>query len=198
MEYFNENEILRYFQKYIEDVSKEQIKKLENEIQSIKDKEMSKIEEDIKLDINNNLGVELEDLKIEHRQKINDIFRNSRRELIQYRESLLNNVITEVTKKLKNYVSTPAYLESMESKLKLIDIKNDAVFYVSNKDQGLKSLIAKMFNNKYETQDDENIRLGGFRVDLKDQGTTLDETIDLKLERKKQWFYKESHLFIEE
>ncbi|MFA6627513.1 MAG: hypothetical protein WCQ80_01305 [Bacilli bacterium] len=198
MEFFNEDEILKYFQKEIKDVSNRQIKKLQHELDIIKAKELEHIEKQVSEEINSTLGRDLDDLKIKHRQTLNDILTSARRDLIQYREDLLNSIMVEVTNRLSQYVKSPDYLVSMRNKLSSFPFKSPAVIHIAKKDHGLKVLIKELCINTYPIKEDETIQLGGFLVEMIDQGITIDETIDLQLSRKKQWFYENSHLFIEE
>ncbi len=197
MEYFNEDEILRYFQKEIEEVSHRQIKKLQNEIDTIKTKELERIEKEVKSEINATLGRDLEELKIKHRQTLHEIKTTTRRDLINFREDLLEQVLTEVTKKVQAFVKSEKYLALMKQKLTSISFGKQAILHISKKDQGLKTFLHDHYH-EYPVKEDDNIKLGGFLVELIDLGTTLDETIDHKLEIKKQWFYEHSHLFLEE
>ncbi|MDD4212358.1 MAG: hypothetical protein PHY42_03045 [Bacilli bacterium] len=197
MEYFNEDEILRYFQKEIGEVSKRQIKKLQSEIDTIKTKELERIEKEVKSEINATLGRDLEELQIKHRQTIHEIKTTTRRDLINFREDLLELVLTEVIKKVQAFVKSEHYLALMRQKLTSISFGKQALFHISKKDQGLKTFLHENYH-EYPVKEDDNINLGGFLVELIDLGTTLDETIDHKLAIKKQWFYEHSHLFLEE
>lgn len=197
MEYFNEDEILHYFQKEIEEVSARQIKKLQQEIEAIKAKELERIEQEVKAEVSATLGHDLEVLKVKHRRTLNDIITSSKRDMIAYREQLLQNIIEEVKTKISAYVKTSQYGEAMMKKIQSLMTKypKQLTIGIAPHDDVLANLLR---DQKSMIKIDPSIELGGIIGYVENQGVTIDESLDLKLKRKTQWFYEHSRLFIEE
>lgn len=199
MEY-NSNEILyQYFQSEIEQMGKEEIKKLEAEIKRVKDREIKKISNEVHRNVNRFLNVELRDLNTDHSAEINKINNQNNRLLMEKRLSLLNRVFDKVTKKLLTYTSTDEYKVNMKNKMndacKILDC-NDVVLTIKKGDDIIKSIFEDKKNPKATLVESYQIEIGGFIASSSKLGIEINETLDVRLEEKKQWFFENSNLFI--
>ena len=76
------------------------------------------------------------------------------------------------------------------------DVDGDCIRYISSKDQSLSQELVNSFGKNIEVKIDENIVIGGFILENKKSHLVVDETLDFALKNQKEWFNKNSGLFI--
>lgn len=111
-----------------------------------------------------------------------------RRELLQYRESLVKRLSDKVRLQCKQFAAGGEYKGFMQSKLnKYADYlqKGTAVAYVSAQDEALVKELCKTYKGVNVIADSE-ITLGGIRLAVANK--IYDETLDAALAREEQQF----------
>jgi vacuolar-type H+-ATPase subunit E/Vma4 len=115
------------------------------------------------------------------------------------RTELLNSVFNEVKSKLLLFLKTEDYKSLMSKKIDNLNTlfkDKKVVFNIMKNDKLLTSAIKDNFHSEYEIKTTDKILLGGFFADCNELGIEADETLDFKLDDKKQWFYEKSNLYI--
>lgn len=201
MDYNSNDILLDFFKREIDHIGSLKIKELEKEIKTIKEREMSKITHEIEDNINRFKVIELRSINTDHSSEINKINNQNRRLLMQERQELIDDIFKEVIQKINDYVKTDSYRLLMQKKLKKsLDILNsdDTVITYGKDDE----LIVKLLSvNGFKDQTaiaSSNIHIGGFIASSAKKRIEINETLDVRLEGRKQWFFENSNLFIRE
>ncbi len=199
MEYNNYEKLLDFFKKEINQIGSEKIKELENEISEIKDREIGKIRSDIEENVNRYKMFELKSVNTDHSSEINKINNKNHRLLMQKRQELIDSIFNDVIKKINKYVKTDDYYQLMEEKL-LKSLKilktDDIVFKYKKDDKLLKKILSENGFKDKTTIASTDILIGGFIASSVKRRIEINETLDVRLEEKKQWFFENSNLFI--
>jgi len=125
-----------------------------------------------------------------------------RRELLEKRAQITEDVFNKAKAKLVEYTKTTEY----ENKI-TTDVRKSAVmfgnymgateFYVRPGDEIAKKCIAAIFSSSMITED-KTISIGGFRAVNLSRGVVADATLDSALEGRKDWFSENSGLSVSE
>ena len=199
MEYNNNEILLNFFKKEIEHEGSLKIGELEKKINAVKDKELSKIRNEIEENVNRYKVVELRSINTDHSSKINKINNKNHHLLMQKRQELIKSVFNDVIKKINSYVKTDNYRHLMEIKLnKSLEVLNsdDTIISYNKNDKVLKKLLLINGFKDQTTKISADILIGGFIATSVKKRIEINETLDVRLEEKKQWFFENSNLFI--
>ncbi len=199
MAFYNEDQLYRYFDKAIKRESEKRIEELHKEIDYLYAKEMKKITEDLSIKKEINLNQALRELQMDYQDKLNKISIGYDEKLIKERTFMTNIVFHAVLDRIYQFITSKEYEKSMKEKLeKIHDISKSkhVIFTISDRDTHLPKLIEDHIPSSHEIIKSPNIHLGGFEATIEKEGIVIDETIDSKLVDQKDWFYKNSKLFI--
>lgn len=118
---------------------------------------------------------------------------------MEKRLSLLNHVFEQVLNKLISYTTSDEYRDNMNKRMdeacKVLDC-NDVVLIVRKGDKVIKEVFEKRKNSRAKLVESYQIEIGGFIASSEKLGIEINETLDVRLEEKKQWFFENSNLFI--
>ncbi|MBU1145256.1 MAG: hypothetical protein KJ971_05310 [Firmicutes bacterium] len=199
MEFISNDQLFKYFELEISTSMTKQINKLTQEIKDVKEQALKTINEELKDSISHALTLELKELKTNHSFEINKINVENGHKLMKKRQELLENVFQEVFNKLLVFSTSSQYSDLMKSKIKELNnvfLKSYAIFKIKKADDLLAKVIKENYNGKFEIQENFEIELGGFIASCSEMGIETDETIDYRLNDKKEWFYENSNLYI--
>ncbi|PKK96484.1 MAG: hypothetical protein CVV58_06110 [Tenericutes bacterium HGW-Tenericutes-3] len=199
MAYYNEDQLYRYFDKAIQRESKQKIEALQKEFDYLYAKEMKKITEDLTMKKNLELNKALKELQLEYQDKINKIGVGYDEKLIKERTFMTNIVFHSVLDKIYQFITSKKYEDLMKEKLEKVNQiakEKHIQFTISDRDTHLPGLIKEVIKGKSDIILSPNLHLGGFEATIEKDGIVIDETIDSKLAEQKEWFYKNSKLFI--
>jgi len=199
MEYSSKESIAKYFSDEIEKISSLKIAELQKDIAAAKKQELAKIELEVQHQVALSLGVELQDIQQKFRSDVNAVIAENAQKLHERRKQIAEDVFAEVTKKLQEMVKSDRYLLYLQAKVmaaKTAFLGDSLTFFIAPNDEVAKNVISNAIGPKADIHNDVTIKLGGFRVTCTKSMQEIDETIDRKLETKKEWFYANSKLFI--
>ncbi|MCF7924460.1 MAG: hypothetical protein K9L64_05065 [Candidatus Izimaplasma sp.] len=197
MPYYNNDDLLRYFSKYIADKADKKIEKLKNEIAEEKEQSVKRIEQELHKSIFRGLDIELSELNSDFKSRMNKVRTEYSKELIEKRSNLLNSVIDEVHDKLNDFVKTDKYKKLVTKQIKGLgnDFCSEKVeFRIKINDSVMKKVIEENYKGKFIIKEIPKIEIGGFSALCFKLGVMTDLTIDTRLEEKKQWLYEHSKL----
>ena len=199
MAYYNEEQLYRYFDKTIKREAEKRIKELNDEIEYLHAKEMKKVTEDLEAKRDLELNKRMKELQLSYQDKINQIGIDYDAKLLKERTFMTNIVFNAVLDRIYQFITSPEYEDLMKNKLgtllkKYPDAKS--IITISDRDTHLPKIIKEVMKSQAKIVKSPEIHLGGFEFLLEAEGLEVDETIDTKLIAQKEWFYKNSKLFI--
>lgn len=199
MSYYDKEELLKYFSKQIKAEANKEISKLEKDIADTKKRQLANIDNELQTSIFKTMNSQIGDLESEHNAVINKLKIDNHKKVMQKRTELLDSVILEVQNKCIKYVKTKAYAENMKAKvLKTAENfkKRTIVFRINSEDEVLKKIIKDNYTGKFSIETDAYIKIGGFITVCDELKILTDETIDSRINERKQWFYEHANLAV--
>ena len=116
MAYYNNDQLLKYFEKNMQQVANKQIESLQLEIQKLYQKEMMKVTEDLHIKHTLEKNRLLKTLNVAHQEKINHLGIEYDETLMTLRQNMVAEIFETVTKQLLDYVQSDAYIPAMKHK----------------------------------------------------------------------------------
>ena len=197
MPFYNNDNLFRYYSKYINDKANEKIEKVKKEIETEKKRSLERIDDEVRKKVNRNLEVELSEMNSEFKLNLTKVKTEYSKVLMEKRTELLNSIVQEVTTKLENFYQTKAYEKLMIKKIKSLSSEFSSCqieFRVMEKDTLIKKVIKEHYKGSYKIKEIAEIELGGFSALCFDMGIMTDQTIDTRLSEKRQWLFEHSKL----
>lgn len=188
----------QYFETEIERVSGVEIKQIEDEIADIRDKALQGLESDAQREAGMVREQELKELQSEHAIRLSKAHEETNRKLMAKREELNTLVFQQAEQTLLAFTKQNEYRDYLIKKVCALKEASyvDAVFYIKEEDQAYAEAMKQAYEKPCTITSDEEIKLGGFRLECEQMGVVVDETFDTALEEQKNWFYTNSGLFI--
>ncbi|MBN2299891.1 MAG: hypothetical protein JXC31_01760 [Acholeplasmataceae bacterium] len=199
MAYYNEDQLFRYFDKAIKREAQKRIEELEKEIDYLYSKEMKSITDKLEASKNIELSKKLKEMQLYYHDKINQTSIGYDAKLIKERTLMTNIVFHNVLDKIYQFITSPEYETLMTEKLRILNRKypnTKSMITISDHDTHLVKIIGETITSPHDIIKSPQIHLGGFEFLLSNEGVEIDETIDTKFAEQKEWFYKNSKLFI--
>jgi vacuolar-type H+-ATPase subunit E/Vma4 len=197
MPYYNNDDLFRTFSKYINEKANEKIDKIKHEIETEKKRSLERIDKEIHQSVFRGLDIELSELNSDFSARMNKVKTEYSKVLMEKRSELLNSIIVEVREKLVNFHQSKGYEKLMKKQLKTLgdDFCSKKVeFRIKRNDDIMKKVIETTYQGKYSIKEIDEIEIGGFSALCFDLGIMTDQTIDTRLQEKKQWLYEHSKL----
>lgn len=120
-------------------------------------------------------------------------------EVYKTRDNLVNEVFKRSAKKLEEFSKSPEYREKLLSFAgEIADTfkDNSCIIYVKEDDLKFENDIKSVFSGEVEVKSDIKIRLGGLYGFCESLNIVADNTLDSKLENKREWFVENIDLKI--
>lgn len=200
MAYYNNDQLLKYFEKNMQQVANKQIESLQLEIQKLYQKEMMKVTEDLHIKHTLEKNRLLKTLNVAHQEKINHLGIEYDETLMTLRQNMVAEIFETVTKQLLDYVQSDAYIPAMKHKFlqysNIYDLKQLTV-HIKGSDQNLGHFFQSEYP-KLKVFTHPNITIGGFLLTIDDASVEFDHTYDALLKSQKEMFLETSKLFVRE
>ncbi len=200
MAYYNNDQLLKYFEKNMQQVANKQIESLQLEIQKLYQKEMMKVTEDLHIKHTLEKNRLLKTLNVAHQEKINHLGIEYDETLMTLRQNMVAEIFETVTKQLLDYVQSDAYIPAMKHKFlqysNIYDLKQLTV-HIKGSDQHLGHFFQSEYP-KLKVFTHPNITIGGFLLTIDDASVEFDHTYDALLKSQKEMFLETSKLFVRE
>ena len=198
MAYYNNDQLLKYFEKNMKQVAEENIETLKLEIKKLYQKEMSKVQEALSIKHELEKNREIKSLMVTHQEKINHLGIEYDETLMNLRKNMVADIFETVTKKIKTFMTTKSYLASMSQKINAYTDQfphENLMIHIQGTDQVLGDYIKQTYPS-LELHIHPNILIGGFLLTVKDQSIEFDQTYDAILKNQKDVFLQTSKLFV--
>lgn len=199
MEYKTDQQLYDYFTHEMDRLSSQTIEALRKEITEQKNEEIEEFKDDLEKQVNRYLNTELKEINTDFSSEINKIHIENNRKLIEKREGFMEKVFTEVQEKLQAFTETDAYKRMLKKQLKeaVSHLNSDDIVLSHHPgDDAFVSVCKTVFNKQYTIKEDDTITVGGFIASSEKKGREMNQTLDKKLDERKDWFYKNSKLYI--
>lgn len=195
---FEKDELEQYFKDEIQRINQIEIDRLENEIDEIRQQAIQELESSVQQESYMYYEQELKELQSEHAIQLSRVREETNRKLMKKRKELSEAVFTQVKNQLQTFVESDEYLEFLCDKVKRFAEYGyeDVILYLSKHDISFKDQLQTVYGQACEIMQDEEIVLGGVRLECLKNGRIIDETFDMVLEEQKDWFYTNSSLFV--
>lgn len=126
-----------------------------------------------------------------------------RKKLISQRDKCSEEIFQAVRRKLEEFsLSGKEYEEYLKTVFTEV-VQNgrfsikEAIVYISPRDMKYKELFQTVSPELCHIEADDKISIGGFILEEPVRGLLLDETLEEKLNRQKEWFYRSSGFTVE-
>lgn len=197
MPYYNNDDLFRNFSRYINEKADQKINQLKEEIEQEKKRSVERVDKEIHKKIFRGLDIELSELNSDFTANMNMVKTEYSKEIMERRSQLLSSIIHEVHEKLAGFNKTKEYESLMKKQILSIgsDFCSEKVeFRIMKNDKTLKKIIEDNYEGTYTIKEISEIEIGGFSMLCFKLGVMTDQTIDTRLEQKKQWLYEHSKL----
>lgn len=188
----------QYFEEEIDRVSGIEIKQIEDEIADIRDKALQGLEADAQREAGIVREQELKELQSEHAIHLSKAHEETNRKLMAKRKEYSELVFHQAKDEIMAFTKKDEYRDYLKKKASALADGSftDAVFCIRKEDMVYADDIQKAYGKECKVQVDEDMILGGLRLECISLGIVVDETFDTALEEQKDWFYTNSGLFI--
>lgn len=194
----NRIELEQYFKDEIKRVSHIEIDQVDQEIADIREKALQSLESDAQREAGIALEQELKELQSEHAIRLSKVHEETNRKLMAKRSELCDKVFHEATEKIKSFTQSKEYLEMLKKKAAALSATpyENVTFYVREADKAYLKDIEHAYGKSCNISVDDDIIVGGLRMECLASGIVVDETFDTAIHDEKDWFYTNSGLFI--
>lgn len=187
------------FLKAIDKYAKEQQKEIKSTATAFKRKELQKAEAEVLRDSYVLMQREMAQMRKNIDREVSKVEVQSKKELLNLRQKMMENVFFKAKNKLIAYTKTDDYkklLVKMASKMSRV-LKNDNItIFVREEDLVFKNDILKAFGSDCTIMKKSSIKIGGMLGLDNEAGIIVDETLDSKLENERSWFSENSGMSI--
>ncbi len=174
----------------IDKYAKRQKSKITDEIKEIEKRELEKAEAEIMEDVNNMIQKELINMKNKIVVEVSHKELDERKKVSQRRREMIKEIFRESRKKLIDFTLSERYAETLkEYALQISNVLTefDTVLFIKESDLKYSDMIQKAFGRKCKISVADDIIIGGIRGYSQSRGLIADETLDAKLKDEEDW-----------
>lgn len=196
---FNEKVNLeQYFKDEIERVSSCEISAVEKEIEDIRSNAIKDIEAEAQQEAGMVEEQELRELSSEFAVKMSQLHEATDRRLMQKRDELTADIFRACEEQVIAFAAGKDYPECLRKQAAELGRQphEGACLYVREADLQHAQIIREAFAQPCSVEQDKEIRCGGIRLECAQEGIVIDHTFDNALAEEKDWFFRNSGLFI--
>lgn len=192
-------EKLSKFSTAINHYAQEQREKIEQEISEFKQNQLEEAERQVLHEAYQLIQGEMTAMRdgivrdIAHREM------NARKELLEKRKNIENDVFAKAKERLLDYSKSaqyPSLLQKYATGLSELFPETGTVLCVKKEDLQYEDLLRQAFKKECTVQADQDILIGGVRAYHAERGIMADETLDTMLESQQEWFEETSRMSV--
>lgn len=192
---YDEKKLIKFKEQIIND-AKEKAKILEEESLKFEKEELKKVEEKYNVKALEELEKEIKNLKSEYEYKLSKKSFEIKKAILEKRNSLIEDLFAKCKQIILNFTKTEEYEEYIINKIKKYvepSLSYKILVKISKADFRLKESIVNI-SEFLELEEENEIKLGGFKVVDFKKSIEFDETFDCSLENLFEDFFKNSKL----
>jgi len=190
---------LGIFEKVVLEDVEDMKKAISSEIWDNSEKELEETRREAEAEYEEFKQKRVNELELSLRLEMSKKQLEEKRELLSYRDQLVNRLIDNCKEKLLNFAKSEKYREYLLSQCRRLSEQHgseNAVFYVKSEDMSLAGAIKNAYGHDCQVQPDETVALGGFKLFIKAQNRLIDESFDTMLADQKEQFIQTSGLSV--
>ncbi len=185
----NEQEKLSKFIEAVNDEIDTQIEQILKEAEEEKEVIISAAIENSDATVKGQLSARTKKAENKFAREISAAEFSAKKEVLIYRDELIEKVFSSVAEKLLAYKNSDDYVDTLVKKIVMLSIEEEAEIMLSPADMKYADILAKAVKSeKVKFIADDNIKIGGVSVYLINSGIIIDKTFDLALEEQKSIF----------
>lgn len=189
---------LSVFEKAVEQETGKKIEEIDAEIEAYKKQEYEKVREMQYNKMYTYMQEQVRAIKAKHKREVTQHDLACKRELLEYRNSLVEQVFADAKEQLRQFTNSDSYENYLVRKL--LAVAKDfpcegAVIRVSKEDLKFEDVLKKTVHGVTVEADPKN-HLGGFTIVNLEKRVLEDETFESLLEDERQAFYERCTLKI--
>ncbi len=193
-------EKLSKFNQAIHHYAEEQRKKIEEEVAKFKEKELNEAENEVLQEAYLLIQKEMAQMRNNITKEMAHREMDARRELLEKRRQIMEQVFSDAAAKLKEFAQGPEYEGWMTRhcrELAAVFNETETLLYVRPQDVKMEKALAEAFGKPCRIVSNEEIQLGGIRAQNPAMGLVADDTLDALLENQQEWFEEASGLRVQ-
>lgn len=169
---------------------------LENAAEKLYGEKLALLEEEIASKYDALTKYELQKLSVDANVKANDLETAYKSKLAEMREGIIDEVFDSAIKSIESFTESESYAELIEKSAENIASLYDGAVrvYLRECDSRFENVISAKFGTKPEFVTDDKIKIGGIKVLFIDHAVLADDTLDSRLEQKRNDFIKNGDL----
>ena len=197
-------EKLDKFNVAIQHYALEQQKKIQQEIEAFQKKELEQAEDEVLQEAYGMIQKEMAEMRNHISREMAQRETEERRQLLEKRQSIAEDVFHRVAEKLLQYTKSEEYpllLEKYAREAGRFLISHgaescDCVMLLRKEDMPFAAQIQEALGLSCTVEEEDSIQLGGLRVLCPEKKLEADSTLDTLLEEQKGWFEENSGLSV--
>ncbi len=193
------DEKMNKFYLAINHYAEEQRKKIDQEVADFKRKELDEAEVDALTEAYRLIQKEMAEMRNGISREMAKREMASRRELLEKRQKIADDVFGQTTKKLLDFTQKNEYVALLQKFAGNLPNKfhnADTVICIKKDDEKYKDQIKIAFGGECTFKVDAEILIGGIRAYNSEMGIMADETLDSLLEDQRAWFEENSGMAV--
>ncbi len=182
----------------IRKMAKEKCDEINSETQFIKSQRIQTFTDDAKARCDSLIKYEIDRINADKNRSVSLTREKSKKELSDLRAELTKKVFDSAFKQIEEYTSSEKYEEYLVTAFKEIYdcASEDTVYYISEKDSKYIPAVSNAVSENLNIKESSEILLGGVKAIDTNNGCLYDNTLDVKFEEQKEWFFENSGLKI--
>ena len=183
---------LSVFEKAVEQETGKKIEEIDAEIEAYKAQEYKKVREMQYNKMYTYMQEQVRVIKSKHKREVTQHELACKRELLEYRNTLVEQIFEDAKEKLKAFRDSDSYQDYLARRVQAAAKEfpcEGAVVFVSKEDRKYDEALTKALPGITVETDPKN-HLGGFTIVNREQGVMVDETFASLLEEQRPAFYE--------
>ncbi|MDD5952605.1 MAG: V-type ATP synthase subunit E [Oscillospiraceae bacterium] len=192
-------EKLSGFYSAINHYAEAQREKIMKDIEAYKIKDLREAETTAKIEADRLIKKEVAEARSNIVREMSHKEIDARRVLLEKRQKIENCVFEKAAEALVEFTKTPAYAKTLQknaAEMAKVLTKPGTVVYVKTGDGKAKDVAVAAFGGKVTVEEDDRIKIGGFRGENAEMRILLDATLDAMLDEQHSWFEENSGMAV--
>lgn len=182
----------------IEHTAQAQVDAINAEVKKMEDEALKSMQEEAKKDADLKLKQELDEIHSEASAEISETHTQRTKKLIAKRDEYVRDVFNAARDELVKFTKSADYKTYLLKKAKEAasnDFAN-AIMLIRKEDMSYSEELKKAYGKTVEVKASDEVVLGGFILENKEDALVVNETLEFALENQKTWFANNSGLMI--
>ena len=194
----NQSDKIERFTEVINKTAEKQCKKIKKQTEAFKEKELKELEIESEKELKARIDFETGRIATETNKQISFMQNESKKKIAKVRDDITKSVFERVRAQLVSFSQTKQYCAFLEKCIADLcaQIGEEPVIYVKKEDEEKAKEFAKANSTAFEVRLTDKILLGGAFASNKEETVFAYDTLDIRLESRKEEFMASSGLTI--